>query len=164
MACDPTDPSGPSDEGNPVPEPRLASPADAAEFARLRSANILGEALDEAWLTPCADQLAARLQAGGDARAYVVDSPPHGLATCALGLVHAVLPTPKYPKGLAVRIHAVATDPAHRRHGHARAAPAALLDHLEHDGVTLYELYASSGSAPLYEQLGFPASVEGSGS
>ncbi|MFE7804491.1 GNAT family N-acetyltransferase [Streptomyces sp. NPDC057430] len=140
-----------------MPEPRLATPADAAEIARLRSENILSEPLDEAWLTACANQLALRLQDGGDARAYVVDSPTGELATCALGLVHAVLPAPKYPKGLAVRIHAVATDPAHRRRGYAKAALAALLDHLEHAGVTLYELYASDGSAPLYESLGFAA-------
>ncbi|MGE7384180.1 GNAT family N-acetyltransferase [Streptomyces sp. NPDC004126] len=139
-----------------MPEPRLATPADAAEIARLRSENILSEPLDEVWLTTCADQLALRLQDGGDARAYVIDSPAGGLATCALGLVHAVLPAPKYPKGLAVRIHAVATDPAHRRRGYAKAALAALLDHLEDDGVTLYELYArtpwhpawSAGQAP----------------
>ncbi|MEU4356237.1 GNAT family N-acetyltransferase [Streptomyces virginiae] len=159
-----------------MPEPRLATPPDAAEIARLRSENILSEPLDEAWLTTCTEQLALRLRDGGDARAYVVDSPTGGLATCAPGLVHAVLPAPKYPKGLAVRIHAVATDPAHRRNGYAKAALAKLLDHLERDGVTLYELYASAGSAPLYEQLGFasdpalmrmtrlPASVGGSGS
>ncbi|MEU9035046.1 GNAT family N-acetyltransferase [Streptomyces sp. NPDC048352] len=138
-------------------EPRLATPVDAAEITRLRSENILSEPLDEAWLAACADQLALRLQDGGDARAYVIDAPGGGLSTCALGLVHAVLPAPKYPKGLAVRIHTVATDPAHRRRGHARAALAALLDHLERDGVTLYELYASAGSAPLYEGLGFAA-------
>ncbi|MFE2165632.1 GNAT family N-acetyltransferase [Streptomyces sp. NPDC059447] len=158
-----------------MPVPRLATAADAAEIARLRSENILSEPLDEAWLATCAEQLALRLQDGGDARAYVVDSPDGGLASCALGLVHAVLPAPKYPKGLAVRIHAVATDPTHRHRGYAKAALAALLDHLEHDGVTLYELYAGS-SAPLYEQLGFaadpalmrmtrfPAAVEGNAS
>ncbi|WFB11358.1 GNAT family N-acetyltransferase [Streptomyces sp. LX-29] len=54
-----------------------------------------------------------------------------------------------------MRIHAVATAPAYRRRGFARAALMALLDHLEADGVTLYELYASEGSAPLYEGLGF---------
>ncbi|MEV7547543.1 GNAT family N-acetyltransferase [Streptomyces sp. NPDC089915] len=159
-----------------MPQPRLATPADAAEIARLRSENILSERLDEAWLTTSAEQLALRLRDGGDARAYVVDSPAGGLATCALGLVHAVLPAPKYPKGLAVRVHAVATDPAHRRRGYAEAALSALLDHLEHEGVTLYELYASEGSAPLYEKLGFaadpalmrmtrfPSSVEGNAS
>ncbi|WP_443053297.1 GNAT family N-acetyltransferase [Streptomyces sp. NBC_00273] len=54
-------------------------------------------------------------------------------------------------------MHAVATDPAHRRNGYAKAALTALLNHLEGDGVTLYELYASEGSAPLCEQLGFAA-------
>ncbi|WP_327359968.1 GNAT family N-acetyltransferase [Streptomyces sp. NBC_01296] len=136
-------------------QPRLATPADAAEISRLRSENILSEPLDTLWLDRCTDQLAVRLVPGGDARAYVIDAPDGRLASCALGLVHAVLPAPKYPQGLAVRIHAVATDPDHRRRGHAKAALTALLDHLEADGVTLYELYASEGSAPLYEGLGF---------
>ncbi|MFE9469298.1 GNAT family N-acetyltransferase [Streptomyces virginiae] len=137
--------------------PRMATPADAAEIARLRSELILSEPLDPTWLKICADQLFTRLQPGGDAHAYVIDAPDGRLATCALGLVHAVLPAPKYPKGLAVRIHAVATEPAHQRRGYARTALAALLAHLERDGVTLYELYASEGSAPLYEGLGFAA-------
>ncbi|MFJ7589539.1 GNAT family N-acetyltransferase [Streptomyces sp. NPDC097617] len=54
-----------------------------------------------------------------------------------------------------MRTHAVAAETVHRRRGHARAALAALLDHLEQDGVTLYELYASEGSAALYAGLGF---------
>ncbi|MGW7312262.1 GNAT family N-acetyltransferase [Streptomyces sp. NPDC054865] len=135
--------------------PRLATPDDAGEIARLRSELILSEPLDAQWLGICRDELAARLQSGGDARAYVVDGPDGRLVTCALGLIHAVLPAPKYPRGLAVRIHAVATEPTHRRRGHARAALASLLDHLERDGVTLYELYASEGSAALYSGLGF---------
>ncbi|WP_197367850.1 GNAT family N-acetyltransferase, partial [Streptomyces clavuligerus] len=60
------------------------------------------------------------------------------------------------PQGLAARIHAVATDPAHQRRGHARAGLTALLADLEQEGVTLYELYASGG-VPLYEPLGFPS-------
>ncbi|WP_374777090.1 GNAT family N-acetyltransferase [Streptomyces sp. NBC_01310] len=135
--------------------PRLALPADAAEISRLRSENILSEPLDPLWLDRCTDQLAVRLASGGDARAYVVDAPNGRLASCALGLVHKVLPAPKYPQGLAVRIHAVATDPNHRRRGHAKAALTALLDQLEAEGVTLYELYANEGSTPLYEGLGF---------
>lgn len=140
-----------------MPEPRLATPDDAGEIARLRSELILSEPLDETWLAICLDQLATRLREGGDARAYVVDGPDGRLATCALGLIHPVLPAPRYPKGLAVRIHTVATDPAHRRRGYARAALAALLDHLERDGVTLYDLHASKESAPLYKALGFTA-------
>ncbi|WP_329486694.1 GNAT family N-acetyltransferase [Kitasatospora sp. NBC_01246] len=135
--------------------PRPATSDDAAEIARLRSQLILSEPLDATWLTICRDQLADRLRPGGDARACVVDAPSGGLASCALGLIHAVLPAPKYPRGLAARIHAVATDPDHRRRGYARAALAGLLARLEKDGVTLYELYASEGSAPLYASLGF---------
>ncbi|WP_328971574.1 GNAT family N-acetyltransferase [Streptomyces goshikiensis] len=138
-------------------QPRLATPADAAEISRLRSENILSEPLDPLWLARCTDQLTVRLATGGDARAYVVEAVEGRLASCALGLVHAVLPAPKYPKGMAVRIQAVATDPDHRRRGYAKAALTALLDHLEADGVTLYDLHASEDSAPLYAALGFTA-------
>ncbi|MEH0447428.1 GNAT family N-acetyltransferase [Streptomyces sp. B21-102] len=94
---------------------------------------------------------------GGDARAYVIAAPTSGLASCSLGLIHPVLPAPNYPQGRAAHIHAVATEPAFQRRGCAKAtlAALALLDRLERDGVTLCELYASEGSAPLYAGLGF---------
>ncbi|MFE5592921.1 GNAT family N-acetyltransferase [Streptomyces sp. NPDC056549] len=135
--------------------PRPASADDAGEITRLRSECVLSEPLDVEWLVICRDQLAHRLQPGGDARACVVDAPGGGLAACALALVHPVLLAPKYPKGLAARIHVVATVPAYRRRGLARAAVSALLERLEREGVTLYELHASSDAAPLYEELGF---------
>lgn len=135
--------------------PRLAVAADAGEIARLRSELVLSEPLDEEWLAICRDHLAARLVPGGDARAYVIDAPEGGLASCALALIDAVLPAPLYPRGLAARIQAVATVPGCRRRGYAKAALTALLAHLEGDGVTLYELHASDDSAPLYAALGF---------
>jgi GNAT superfamily N-acetyltransferase len=138
-----------------VTAPRLARPDDAFEIARLRSELTLSEPLDETWLAVCRDELAARLQPGGDARAYVIDATGGELATCALAFLQPLLPAPKYPAGLAARFHAVATEPAYQRRGYAKAALTTLLDHLERDGVTLYELYASEGSAPLYEALGF---------
>ncbi|MDV5143435.1 GNAT family N-acetyltransferase [Streptomyces sp. SBC-4] len=138
-----------------APSPRLATPDDAGEIIRMRSDFILSEPLDKEWLARCRDHLASRLEPGGDARSYVVDASSGGLVSCALGLIHPVLPAPKYPKGLAGRIHAVATDPSYRRRGHARAVLTALLAHLERDGVTLYELHASTEAAPLYEEFGF---------
>ncbi|MBB4981092.1 GNAT family N-acetyltransferase [Streptomyces nymphaeiformis] len=142
---------------SPAADPvvRPAKPDDAAEISRLRSAFVLSEPLDKEWLDRTRDHLAGRLGPAGDARAYVVDAPTGGLAACALGLIHPVLPAPRYPQGLAARIHIVATDPAYRRRGFARAAVAALLDHLARDGVTLFELHASKEAAPLYGEFGF---------
>ncbi|MEU2715468.1 GNAT family N-acetyltransferase [Streptomyces sp. NPDC007205] len=135
--------------------PRRATPADAEGITHLRSELILSPPLDSTWSAVCRDQLAERLQPAGDARAYVIDTPDGGLATCALALVSPVLPAPRYPEGLAARIQAVATRPGYRRRGYAKAALTALLDDLEQEGVTLFELHASDESRPLYEGLGF---------
>ncbi|MFG3014207.1 GNAT family N-acetyltransferase [Streptomyces cinerochromogenes] len=134
---------------------RRATPDDADGITRLRSELILSQPLDPAWLALCQEQLAERLQPGGDARAYVVDVPGAGLVTCALALVSPVLPAPRYPKGLAARVQAVATRPGYRRRGYAKAALTALLGDLEQEGVTLFELHASDESRNLYEALGF---------
>ncbi|MEU2232571.1 GNAT family N-acetyltransferase [Streptomyces vietnamensis] len=138
-----------------APAARAATPDDAAEISRLRSAYVLSEPLGEEWLDRTRDHLAGRLGPAGDARAYVVDAPNGGLAACALGLIHPVLPGPRYPKGLAARIHLVATHTDFRRRGLARATVAALLDHLTRDGVTLFELHASKDATRLYEEFGF---------
>ncbi|MFI9210300.1 GNAT family N-acetyltransferase [Streptomyces sp. NPDC053253] len=140
------------------PDVRPATPADAGEIIRLRSAYVLSEPLNDQWLALCCDHLAGRLGPEGDARAYVVVAPTGGVAACALGLIHPVLPGPRYPEGLAAPVHVVATEPAYRRRGYARAAVSALLDHLQRDGVTLFELHASAEAVPLYEQLGFASS------
>ncbi len=94
------------------PVPRPATADDAAEITRLRSQLVLNESLDEEWLVICRNQLAHRLRPEGGARACFVDAPGGGLAACALAPVHPVLSAPKYPKGLAARIHVVATEPA----------------------------------------------------
>ncbi|WP_236577198.1 GNAT family N-acetyltransferase [Streptomyces sp. MBT55] len=138
---------------------RAATPADAEAIMRMRSELILTEPLDEAWTAASSVGLARRLEPGGDARAVIVVSPDGRPASCALGFVHRLLPAPAYPKGLAGRVHLVATLPAFRRRGHARRAVSALLDQLASEGVTLFELNAGEEASPLYEQLGFaPAS------
>jgi hypothetical protein len=95
-----------------------------------------------------------RLQDGGDARAYVIDAPAGGLATCALGLVHAVLPAPKPPRNWP---YGSTRWPPTPPTGVAATPGPHSPPSSTTDGVTLYELYASEGSAPLYKQLGFTA-------
>ncbi|MFI8326771.1 GNAT family N-acetyltransferase [Streptomyces sp. NPDC085529] len=151
----PDSPELPADPSPSITPVRPAVPADAGEIARLRSAYVLSEPLGEAWLDVCREHLAERLGPTGDARAFVVDAPGGGLAACALALIHRVLPGPGYPRGLAARVHAVATEPACRRRGYARAVVSALVEHLWQEGVTLFELHASEEAAPLYEEFGF---------
>ncbi|MFJ8803015.1 GNAT family N-acetyltransferase [Streptomyces sp. NPDC102487] len=115
--------------------------------------------LDEEWIRRSADELAPRLAPAGDARAFVVDTPDGSVAACALGLIHPVLSAPAYPRGLAARVHIVATHPGFRRRGYARAVVTTLLEHLaDAEDVTLFEVHASVEAQPLYRELGFTGS------
>ncbi|WP_405720060.1 bifunctional GNAT family N-acetyltransferase/NUDIX hydrolase [Streptomyces sp. NBC_00046] len=137
---------------------RPAVPADAESIVRLRSAHVLSEPMNEEWILRCTEELAPRLAHTGDARAFVIDTGDGSIDACALGLIHPLLPTPAYPKGLAARVHVVATRPDVRRRGYARAVVSALLDHLRTEQITLFELHASEEAAPLYRELGFAGS------
>ena len=138
---------------------RAATPADVEGIVRMRSEYILSEPLSEEWIRRCTTELIPRLTAAGDARAFVIDAPDGSMAACALGLIHPVLPAPAYPKGLAARVHAVATHPDFRRRGCARAVLTALVEQLHTEHVTLFELHASEEAAPLYRDLGFTSSA-----
>ncbi|MFC4326481.1 GNAT family N-acetyltransferase [Streptomyces andamanensis] len=80
-------------------------------------------------------------------------------AACALGLIHAVLPAPDCPEGLAGWVQVVATRPRFRRSGYARAVLGALLERLRSEHVTLLEVQAGEEAAPLYRVLGFAGSA-----
>ncbi|SFY48353.1 GNAT family N-acetyltransferase [Streptomyces sp. F-1] len=140
------------------PPVRMATPADAEGIVRLRSSYVLSQPLSEEWIRRCTVRLAPRLAPAGDARCFVVDAADGSLAACALGLIHPVLPAPECPRGLAARVHVVATRPDLRRRGYARAVVGALLDRLQAEHVTLFELHASAEAAPLYRRLGFSSS------
>ena len=141
------------------PSVRVATPADAEGIVRMRSEYVLSEPLSEQWIRWCTAELAPRLSPAGDARAFVIDAPDGSMAACALGLIHPVLPAPAYPKGLAGRVHTVATRPDVRRRGYARAVVTALLGQLHTEHVTLFELHTSEVAAPLYRELGFAGSA-----
>ncbi|MFF6882699.1 GNAT family N-acetyltransferase [Streptomyces sp. NPDC012421] len=65
--------------------------------------------------------------------------------------MHSSTPQPGY----AGHIGSVATDPAHRRHGHGRACVTAARDRLAGQGCTVIDLYASADGRPLYDTMGF---------
>ncbi|MGW7053472.1 bifunctional GNAT family N-acetyltransferase/NUDIX hydrolase [Streptomyces sp. NPDC054887] len=139
-----------------APPVRAATPADAEAITRMRSEYVLSKPLSEEWIRRCTDELAPRLLPTGDARAFVIDAPDGTMGACALVLIHPVLPAPAYPRGLAARVHVVATRPDHRRRGYARAVVSTLLDHLaDVEQVTLFELHAGVEAQPLYRELGF---------
>lgn len=139
------------------PRARVAFPSDAEGIIALRSELVLSEPIDAEWAALSSTHLALRLAPGGDARAHVAEAPDGSLVSCALGLIHPLLPAPACPSGLAARVHAVATHPRYRRLGLARELLSALLDRLQADGATLFELRAAEEATPLYRELGFAA-------
>ncbi|MFJ9948445.1 GNAT family N-acetyltransferase [Kitasatospora sp. NPDC091207] len=134
--------------------PRPARPEDADELLRLRVAVLDGAELTDEWRSTFRDDMRARL--GGDPHllAFVVPA-DGGLAACAIGIVYRGYLGPAYPTGRWGRIHTVATDPAHRRRGHARAVTTALVEALRDVGCGSIELRATEAGAPLYRDLGF---------
>ncbi|MEU6814197.1 GNAT family N-acetyltransferase [Streptomyces sp. NPDC046860] len=141
------------------PAVRPATPADAEGIVRLRSAFVLGEPLTREWIARSGAGLAARLAPGGDARARVVDAPDGTLASCALALVHSVLPEPASPSGRAARVHAVATHPSWRRRGFGQAALTALLGGLRAERVSPVDADVPGAAAALFRASGFCGSL-----
>lgn len=136
---------------------RRAVIADAPEPARLRITHLLSSPVDAGWQQRLTADLEDRIAHDRHFAAFVIDAPEGRLACCALGMAYRVLPAPRYPQGLAARVHAVATEPACRGRGYAAAAVGALVDWFHGLGCTLYEVYAVDGSAGLYRRLGFEA-------
>jgi ribosomal protein S18 acetylase RimI-like enzyme len=132
--------------------------ADAAEITRLRGVMFEAMGVVDAdggrWRALCEVVLADALTVGGTA-AFVVDGRAGGLVSCGLATVSQRLPGPAVSNGLHGYIHTVATDPGHRRRGHARAVMAALLGWLAERGVAAMDLHATPDGEPLYRSLGF---------
>lgn len=146
-------PPGTSADRIPV---RAATPHDAEAIIRMQSNHVMSAPMSEDWIRRCTDKLAPRLTPAGDAWAFAIDAPDGTLASCALGLIHTVLPAPANPRGLAAAVTVVATQPGLRRRGYARAVVSALIDHLaDVKDITLFEVNASVEAVPLYRELGF---------
>jgi ribosomal protein S18 acetylase RimI-like enzyme len=140
---------------------RAATPDDADELVRLRAVMLQtftdpGRWNDD-WREPARQTLRKRLTGPGSSMAaYVVDHPSEPtLAACAVGLIEQRLGGPGNPGGQVGYVFNVATDPAQRRRGHARACMEGLLGWFRSRGVKVVDLKASAEGEPLYESLGF---------
>ena len=140
---------------------------DAAELVRLRGVlmGVLTDGTANGWQESSRRILRRRLaEAAPTMAGFVVDasdSTGHAsegggrLAACAVGVVEERLGAPRNPQGLTGYVFNVATDPGHRRHGHARACTVALLDWFRSQGVGPVDLRATAEAEPLYASLGF---------
>ncbi|MET8503080.1 GNAT family N-acetyltransferase [Streptomyces sp. NPDC004787] len=106
------------------------------------------------WAADCATAFVQRLDDPLFA-IFVVNTGSGGLTAWAAGTCTPRLPSPGNSAPYAGHIGSVATDPAHRRHGHGRACVTAARDRLAGQGCTVIDLYASADGRPLYDTMGF---------
>ncbi|MFD7729630.1 GNAT family N-acetyltransferase [Kitasatospora phosalacinea] len=140
-----------------VAEPvRRAVAADAEELARLRLVMLhsAGISTPPGWEMSCAAWFRERLTGQGRFGAFVVDGGAGALVSCAVARYDHCLPRPGRAPYTGV-IASVATDPAHRRRGHARKVVAAARQWLADVGCGQVRLTASPDGERLYRDLGF---------
>jgi GNAT superfamily N-acetyltransferase len=134
---------------------RRATTADAESLTRLRGCMhvAMGDDLTDEWFAACVLAFRRRL-ASEEFVAFLVEV--DGVAVAAgAGWLEEFLPSPyalDYRRG---QIASMATDPDHRRHGHARLVFAALMEWFDDQGVPQVGLRATKEGLPLYESFGF---------
>ncbi|WP_107502098.1 GNAT family N-acetyltransferase [Streptomyces tricolor] len=134
------------DKDRTVADPRPARPDDAFEIARLRSELILSEPWTHPGSPPAGTSSPPDCTPEATPGPTSSTPPTKDSPAAPSPFSSRCSPPPKYPKGLAARIHAVAAEPSYRRRGYAKAALATLLEHLEQHSVTRYERPCTKGS------------------
>ncbi|CAL9547254.1 hypothetical protein SUDANB70_04388 [Streptomyces sp. enrichment culture] len=110
------------------------------------------------WHADALPVLRARLaEPDGPFAAFVVDHPerPGALASLVAGSLEYRIGGARNPLGTDGYVFSVATDPAARRRGYARACVEALLEWFRERGAGRVRLTASPEAEPLYTALGF---------
>jgi ribosomal protein S18 acetylase RimI-like enzyme len=150
----PTTPAPPPD--GPAPTAGLATAADGPAVARLRRIMFadLGAPVADDWVGPLLAQWPVE-QAANRWVGALACGPDGRPVASALAVAHPSPPGPGRPQGRVAHVGSVATEPAWRRRGAARAAVAALLAELDARGVESSTLSASPAGAGLYVALGF---------
>lgn len=135
---------------------RRATPDDAPDLVRLRRVMFDAMEVDHAdpeWAKACEAILREQLGSGAMA-AFVVEDDGQVVA-CGVGMVHQRLSGPRNPGGRYGFVQSMATDPAYRERGYARAVFAALLAWFDEQDVPAIDLHASPYGEPLYRSFGF---------
>jgi GNAT superfamily N-acetyltransferase len=137
---------------------RPARPDDAPEvvrLARLMFESVGADLTASEWEDQGTRHVGQRL--GQDLGVFVVDHPDGAgvLVASAAGTVATRLPVPANPSGRVGYVQWVATEPAFRRQGMARAVMEGLLAWYGSQEVHVLELHATPEGEPLYRSLGF---------
>ncbi|MFF1907247.1 GNAT family N-acetyltransferase [Kitasatospora sp. NPDC058218] len=136
--------------------PRQALPSDAAELTRLRLVMLhsAGVVPPEPWRLECERWFADRLADDQRFAAFVIDNGAGRLVSCAVGQYTDRMPRPGQGPHVG-HIASVATDPDHRRQGHARLVVVAVHDWLAASGCSQINLTASPEAEHLYRSLSY---------
>ena len=142
---------------------RQATPADAAQLARLRHLMVQSMGLatdaDTGWI-PAATAYFRQTLAGGSLVGVVVEH-DGSLVSCGVIEFKQRVPSPWNPSGTYAYISSMSTDPLWRRRGCARAVLDELVREARRRGVHRVELHATADGAPLYRAVGFLSPVSG---
>jgi len=135
---------------------RDAQPADAAELVRLDAVLLdsLGSVDEDGWQHVATSSLTASLTDGSVIGA--VTTIDGHVVSGAMAAIWHTIPGPGHD-GRRAWIFGVATDPSHRRRGHARATLSLLLDRLDKMDIRKIDLSSTSEGEGVYRSLGFAA-------
>lgn len=141
----------------PSVEVRDASPDDAEELVRLDAGIVsaLGGDAEGEWRERAVVSLRESL-AGGRVIGAVV-SVDGATVSGAMATIWTTIPGPGHD-GRRAWVFGVATDPEHRRRGHARAALSRVLERLDAEGIVKIDLSATPEGEDLYRSVGFAVS------
>jgi ribosomal protein S18 acetylase RimI-like enzyme len=137
-------------------EARWATVDDVEELVRLREVmfEAMGIGGDPSWRPLVAGQLRTGLDRGQYFAAVVDADAPRALAGCGVGMVWDRLAGPD-DDGQLGYVQSMATDPAWRSRGVARAVLTLLLDGFRARGVRKVGLHYTPHGEPLYRSMGF---------
>lgn len=135
---------------------RRARVEDAAELTRLRLLMLASadSVPPPRWTPDCERWFAVRIETDPRFAAFVVDDGTGRLLSSAVGQYTHRMPRPGQGPHVG-EIASVATDPAHRRRGHARQVVTAVHEWLTAAGCGQIHLTASPDGEALYGSLGY---------